>query len=429
MQERRAQGPHLEIADPIKAVWKRKWLILAGGLVCAILTFIGCLFLPKRYEALATVLVRPPRVPDDIKLPLPPPDFFYSLANSDPVRRRFQAELQPKGLWGSGEWPGKSLRSELTPAKDKSPQAKALVRLIAQAETPSQAAVMANAWADAFISEGTRLASEERENMLAQLRKNYSALQTRIAALEAERFAKEDALAQELLKKRRAWDTKILQERKVFERWHHAYSVETEKQRLAFEQRWRLDTLLEELREKEARWTQLDGRKEVEEGAPALSSGGAETGPAAKKGATLRSDIENQRRTLFEKSAELYEQQKNRELTQSLRTEEQRTQVAALEQARDSELDGLLRRNRRAVESITRDLDRLRSQFSTQATRYEAAGFLQPEDLAEITLGARAVAPLRPVGPRVGVYTLIAFGLGLTVSLMLTLVPATMGRI
>ena len=111
----------------------------------------------KTYEARSTVFVTSPT----FSTALTPQPFsieaYERLAQSDYIQHRVAQELRHRKLLGENEAPG-ALSTQLYPSREPQKPFLPLVDLVARSRTPELARGVANAWADVFLTEQTKLA-------------------------------------------------------------------------------------------------------------------------------------------------------------------------------------------------------------------------------------------------------------------------------
>jgi uncharacterized protein involved in exopolysaccharide biosynthesis len=140
----------------ISALWAHHRPILAATLLSGLIGYGLVQVVDKTYEARSTVFVTPPT----FSTALTPQPFsieaYERLAQSDYIQHRVTQELRQKKLLGEGEATG-ALTTQLYPSREPQKPFLPLVDLVAHSRTPELARAVANAWADVFLTEQTKM--------------------------------------------------------------------------------------------------------------------------------------------------------------------------------------------------------------------------------------------------------------------------------
>ena len=144
---------HVELADYLSVMWRRKFLILLGTLVAMIAAAVVVLLQPNMYRARATLVVLPPQY----KTELTPTTFsvhtYTNLLKSPELMRAIIDTLHLQDV--TVEELDRDVGTEIIQEKygaqriDYSP----LIRLYAKATHPEKAKDIANTWAELFVEQ------------------------------------------------------------------------------------------------------------------------------------------------------------------------------------------------------------------------------------------------------------------------------------
>jgi succinoglycan biosynthesis transport protein ExoP len=180
----------------------RRWLWVVGAtVVAAVVAFVVSSLLPPTYEARALAAMTEPRYAlvfvsgfetlQDVEVPS---QAFPELATSDALLEDLLAELEPRP---EGIETIEDLRQVLAARLGSDPS---VVRLIVRQGEPEVAAVIANAWADLFVTRANQIygtqGAEEVTFLEAQLEQAGTDLETAEEALTAFQARNEAAIVE-----------------------------------------------------------------------------------------------------------------------------------------------------------------------------------------------------------------------------------------
>ncbi len=138
-------------------LWEAKWLIVVGTISSLVVALLVSLSLPKTYRTVATVFITPPTFSSGLK---PEPfsiEAYERLASSDYMRNQVALDLQKRGVLATGESLG-NVSTQLYSSREPQKPYLPLIGLIAESSSPEKAQQIANAWAERFVLEQSRLA-------------------------------------------------------------------------------------------------------------------------------------------------------------------------------------------------------------------------------------------------------------------------------
>jgi capsular polysaccharide biosynthesis protein len=208
--------------------------------------------MPKVYQAAATLFLLPTK-PSAERLATLTPETYQSLIESDFVKAQVQQAV-PQGLSARGGI-AKNLRAELVV---KGNQPYKLIDLIAQADTPEKAALLANTWAEISIRESLNLFEREKKSAFKLVEQQQDRTAKNLNAARKELGEKQEAYAGRLLKTQTGWEYKLLDLYKEMERLKNEYQKETERLRLDFVNKHQSDLMKQRLNAKENKLAELE---------------------------------------------------------------------------------------------------------------------------------------------------------------------------
>jgi uncharacterized protein involved in exopolysaccharide biosynthesis len=148
----------------------RSWKWIVGlALVAAVVALVVSLVLPPTYEASAVVIITQPRYQmqfdprfKTVDQWVPAYKAFPTLATSDGVLHNVLDAYTPSSDAGIEEWTLRNL-SKMVEARSEGDQS--LVVLRVHSRSPGAAAAISNLWADALVSQGTKIYSEREDDV------------------------------------------------------------------------------------------------------------------------------------------------------------------------------------------------------------------------------------------------------------------------
>ncbi|HEX2253254.1 MAG TPA: Wzz/FepE/Etk N-terminal domain-containing protein [Thermoanaerobaculia bacterium] len=142
------------LVDVVRFLGRQRWLILGCALAAAVAAFVYFRFLvPPRYEATATLVVVPPRIPDNLRPQELSVQGYERLLRSDAVLAETRRRLVQADVLAPGRdlEVGEELAVRLTVApRTEAPLAPTL-EAVAFSSDPARAAAIANTWSAAFL--------------------------------------------------------------------------------------------------------------------------------------------------------------------------------------------------------------------------------------------------------------------------------------
>lgn len=271
----------VSLADYIRVLWKRRWLIVLGTLGCTVTAFLVSHTLPKVYQATSTLILLPPRFSTEFRPEPMSVATYQTLLESDYIRAKVVEALRSKGLTREDDNDlGADLKAEILPGKERDQPYEPLIQLVVEAEDPEKAAGIANTWAEVFVVENQELNVLGKQGTLEFIEKQYPVTARSLVELERSLKNRETSYDQALLQLQNQWNERLLdftteterlktqlltatEEMKTAfinetERLRKEHEKETEQLRLEFLNRWKPDLLKEELKVKEEKLTQLE---------------------------------------------------------------------------------------------------------------------------------------------------------------------------
>ncbi len=242
----------INLADYIRVLWRRRFLILLGTLLCALTAFVVSVMIPPVYQIRATLILQPSQFPTELK-PAP-----LSVANlkimleSDSTADKLRSQLVEQRIIPP-DTPIEQIKDMLSVETEKEP----LIDLVVEADSPEKAEVAANTWAEIFVIENARLTRSGQRAALDFIESQYPVLRNALMDRQAELKKAQEDYEQTLLRLDKSWSSRIVDFGKETERLQKEQQKETERVRLEFINRWKPDLLKAELKILEAKLTKF----------------------------------------------------------------------------------------------------------------------------------------------------------------------------
>ncbi|MGH9341366.1 MAG: Wzz/FepE/Etk N-terminal domain-containing protein [Acidobacteriota bacterium] len=198
----------VNLADYIHVLWRRRYLIVAGTLACALAAFVVSSLMTRVYEAKATLILMPPKFSTELKPAPLSVETYQSILESGYIASRLRTELIEKGIIGADEGIG-SLETQIYPGKEKDQPYIPLIDLIVEAGDPEKAAAVANSWAETFINESGGLATKGQQGTLQFIRAEYPESKGRLAVAETKLKGTENSFQEKIRITENLWNSRL----------------------------------------------------------------------------------------------------------------------------------------------------------------------------------------------------------------------------
>ncbi len=260
----------IELGDLIRSVWRRRWMVLIVTGLSALLALLYVISQPPIYESTATLILQPPRFTTELK-PLPfSVETYRTILLSDFIAGRLK-----ETLIASGDLPANTSLEQLQRRLDvqiyqnkesREPGVRPympILDLVVKARTGEEAAVIANAWARVFLEESSDLTSQVKGETLQFIESLYPSVAQELEDLEDQLRTRKDQFGQRLLNSTSNWEQTLLgnkarknreiakldtETRQLLadfvnetERLKTEYELETQRQIINFQARWKPD--------------------------------------------------------------------------------------------------------------------------------------------------------------------------------------------
>lgn len=213
--ENRSDGA--EFARYLFALWRKKGRIALVTVLSGLAVLFATLLLPKTYQARATLLLQPSSFSTDLK---PAPfsvQTYQSILSSDYVAEKLRQELiESKVLLPSvalEEFKSQLSVETFVEKETDQPGARPylpIIELVAEAESPEIAKIMANRWAELFTRETVSLSSRVKSGTLDFIETQYPSVSKSLNEKEGDAQEKSNYYDDKLLALKRQWAQKIL---------------------------------------------------------------------------------------------------------------------------------------------------------------------------------------------------------------------------
>jgi uncharacterized protein involved in exopolysaccharide biosynthesis len=210
------QGGELSFAD-IVAFFQRHWRLIFGTAFAAgLLTgLVVILFVPRSYEAAATLIIVPPKFASDLKPSTLTVQGYQQLLESDAViaeaRRRLVAkgQIDPDKVRDTFRI-GKALGTRIFASRRAEETVLApMLQAVARGRSPEQAAEIANEWASVFLERTRQLMAGPTSATVELIDKQYPEARSAVEKLEQQRNEAQTGLQQRFDDTVTKWDDTI----------------------------------------------------------------------------------------------------------------------------------------------------------------------------------------------------------------------------
>ncbi|UCF36092.1 MAG: hypothetical protein JSU96_14890, partial [Acidobacteriota bacterium] len=203
------------LSDYFLILWRRKTLIVLGTLALGIAAFTLSQFQSQGYEARATLLVQRPTFTTELATQPLSVETYEALVNSGYVITSLRERLIADAKIGEEDSMG-SLRTEIFASRLFQQPYSPIIDLVVEAPSAEKAQLVANAWADMFISVNFDLSVQGKEGAVEFIEAQYPSADLALKKEEARLLTRQDEYSRRLLALETSWTDRILD-----------YSVET----------------------------------------------------------------------------------------------------------------------------------------------------------------------------------------------------------
>ena len=204
----------LSLADVIGFFRRNLVLVVGGALGCGVITaIVVLLFLPRHYEASATLAIVPPRFSSDLKPGTLTVKGYQTLLESDAVIAETKHRLIAKGLVKTDDEfeLGKELETRIFVARRAEDINLApMLQVVAQGETAEQAAAIANTWAAVFLERTRDLMAGSTSSTVQFIEGQFPAARERLIGLENDRLTTATGFQKRFDDATTAWNGKVI---------------------------------------------------------------------------------------------------------------------------------------------------------------------------------------------------------------------------
>ena len=201
------QDGQINLAEYFLVLWRRRFLILLGTLVCALTAFILTVMVPPIYQTRATLILQPPPFSTELK-PVPlSVETLKTMLESDSIASQLRSQLVEKQVIPQ-DVPIEQIKDMLSvqiPA-EKEP----LIDLVVEAYSPEKAEIVANTWAEIFVVENASLTQSSQQATLDFIESQYPVVRNNLMDLQTELEEKQDYYEQALLRLDSSWSRRIV---------------------------------------------------------------------------------------------------------------------------------------------------------------------------------------------------------------------------
>jgi uncharacterized protein involved in exopolysaccharide biosynthesis len=196
-------------------VWffRRNWRLIFGAAALAMLaTAVLLLVLGRRYQAVATLVIVPPRVSSDLKPPTLTVQSYQEILQSDAVIGEARKRLIKKGIIPPDQLLrlGKELETRIFVSRRAEEITVApMLQAIALGRTGEEAAAIANTWAGVFLEQTHDLVAGTTSATVQFIEQQYPEVRDRLTKLEDARVTTANDLRTQYDHLAHDWDEKV----------------------------------------------------------------------------------------------------------------------------------------------------------------------------------------------------------------------------
>jgi len=247
------QDDQLDLAVYIRVLLRRRFLILLGTLACGLGAFVLNLREADTYQAKAILISQPPQFSTELKPAPLSMETIQAMLESDFIASKLRDQLIEKNVF-QPDTPIEQIKGMLSVEIYAEP----LIDLVVEAESPEEAEVVANTWAEVFVGESASLSWRGKQGTLDFIESQYPVVKNSLADLESELKEQQDHYDRALLTLETSWSSRIVDFSTEAERLQREHEKETERLRLEFISRWKPDLRKAELNIQENKVTEFE---------------------------------------------------------------------------------------------------------------------------------------------------------------------------
>ena len=164
------EEPVVSIWARVDYLWQRRVLILGATIAAAVVAALVTFTMPRRYRAEATIFLTPPTYKTTLRPGVMSVEAYAQLAETEHMLALVDARLKAKhaDLFSSDQdaerGPFVSYSATLSASREPQKPYLPIIGLTAIANTPERARTAANAWADVFITEESKISAAGKSN-------------------------------------------------------------------------------------------------------------------------------------------------------------------------------------------------------------------------------------------------------------------------
>ena len=236
------QDAPVTVADYAHLLWRRRNLVVGGTLLCGLVALVVSLSATRVYEARATLIVQPSLLPAELKPAPLSVETYRILLQSDFIIDQTRIEMAARGII-SPDAPIEAVKGMLRVETYKDSRDTPLLDLWARADSGEKASAAANAWAEVFLREASKLAKQRQQGSVRTIEAQYPEIQSTVAGAEDRLKARQDHHGLALLELDKTWKRTLTEFAKETDALRNAHEKETTRLRLEFETLWKPDLL------------------------------------------------------------------------------------------------------------------------------------------------------------------------------------------
>ncbi len=231
LQPPREEFAEVEFADIVR-FFRRNWRLIFGlaaaaGILTALIVLV---FVPRKWEASATLVIVPPKFTSDLKPSTLTVQGYQKLLESDAVIAEARQRLIAKGVLDEDD-PlrlEKELETRIFVSRRAEETSLApMVQAVARGKTAESAAAIANTWAQVFLERVRELMAGSTSVSVQFIEQQYPQARERLAQLEDERVNTVNTYQRRFDEAATRWDEKITAFKNETSQLIAAYKAET----------------------------------------------------------------------------------------------------------------------------------------------------------------------------------------------------------
>jgi len=248
----RAGEGELSFSDVVAFFRRNSVVVFGAALAAAVITAIVVfVFLPRKYEASATLAIVPPRFSSDLKPGTLTVQGYQTLLESAAVIAEAKRRLVQQGLMKPGDdlELGKTLETRIFVARRAEEINLApMLQIAAHGDTAAQAAAIANTWAQVFLERAKELMAGSTSATVQFIENQFPAARERLIALENARLATANSYQKRSDDATTTWNEKLIAYNNQTSDLTAAYRAETRRLLEDFKSQHNLETRRVQLR-------------------------------------------------------------------------------------------------------------------------------------------------------------------------------------